>query len=248
MKNFLCSLILLALLGCASRSSNMVVVTFDSNPPGASFRTPSGQTGFLPLEYSYPITEEFRRGGCLQLDNIQAQWRSGARENSDGLLVCNTRSAFRHVFQRPSHPGLAMDNQKADADGKLSMIEVIRGCDDVQFPNSVRCIKNSYSTFGRSPDSNTVKNFYLLIDAVVEDYKTKKFGLAKANAEIIKAWQTTIDASNKRDEDAAARAMPIFIQPPIGGAGAGGIDSYTRNQMYQDCLQMARKDARTCIP
>jgi hypothetical protein len=226
----------------------MVVVTFDSNPPGASFRTPSGQTGFLPLEYSYPITEEFRRGGCLQLDNIQAQWRSGARENSDGLLVCNTRSAFRHVFQRPSHPGLAMDNQKADADGKLSMIEVIRGCDDVQFPNSVRCIKNSYSRFGRSPNNTNVKNFYLLIDAVVEDYKTNKIGLAKANAEIIKAWQTTIDASNKRDEDAAARAMPIFIQPPIGGAGAGGIDSYTRNQMYQDCLQMARKDARTCIP
>jgi hypothetical protein len=244
MKTLLSFVLLLTLLGCASPRSKMVVVTYDSDPPGATFRTPSGQTGFLPLDYSYPVTEEFRRGGCIQLDNIQAQWRSGAKGNSEGQEVCKKDGmVFQHIFQRPSHPGLAMDNQKADAKGKLSMIEVIRGCDDVQFPNSVRCIKNSYSRFGRSPDSTDVKNFYLLIDAVVEDYKAKKFGLAKANAEIIKAWQTTIEASNNRNEDAVMKSLQLNTP-----RNQGGIDSFTRNQMYQDCLQRASKDFRTCIP
>lgn len=143
-----------------------------------------------------------------------------------------------------------MDIQKADADGKLSMIQVIRGCDEEQFPNNIRCIKNSYSRFGSAPKHNNVKNFYLLVDGVIEDFNMKKIGAAKANAEVIKAWQSTIDSSNKRVDDAAAAAaaIPIFNPPPIGGAGVRGIDPYTRNQMYQDCLQMARKDARICIP
>lgn len=244
MKTLLSFVLLLTLLGCASPRSKMVVVTYDSDPPGATFRTPSGQTGLLPLDYSYPVTEEFRRGGCIQLDNIQAQWRSGAKEHSEGQEACKKDGMlFQHIFQRPSHPGLAMDNQKADAKGKLSMIQVIRGCDDVQFPNSVRCIKNSYTRFGQSPDSTAVKNFYLLIDAVVEDYKAKKFGLAKANAEIIKAWQTTIEASNNRNADAVMKSLQLNAP-----RNQGGIDPFTRNQMYQDCLRMASKDFRTCIP
>jgi hypothetical protein len=225
----------------------MVVVTYDSDPPGAAFRTPSGQTGFFPLDYSYPITDEFRKGGCMDLDNIQAQWRSGARQNSEGLEICSTKgNSFKHTLKRPSHQGLAMDMQKADSNGKLSMIQVIRGCDEEQFPSNVRCIKNSYSRFGSSPKHNEVKNFYLIVDGVIEDFNMKKIGVAKANAEVIKAWQSTIDSSNKRVDDAAA--IPMFIPPPIGGAGVRGIDPYTRNQMYQDCLQMARKDARICIP
>jgi hypothetical protein len=199
MKTSLSSLLLLCLLGCASPSSKMIVVTYDSDPPGATFRTPSGQIGMLPLDYSYPVTDEFRRGGCIQLDNIQARWRSGATENSEGYTACKKDGeAFTHVFKRPAHPGLSMDKQKADANGKLSMIQVIRGCDEEQFPGSVRCIKNSYSQFGRSPKNAEVKNFYLLIDGVVQDYKINKISLAKAKAEVINAWQSTIDTSNKR--------------------------------------------------
>ena len=68
----------------------------------------------------------------------------------------------------------------------------------------------------------------------MEDFNKGNYGLAKAKAEIIKAWQSTIDASNKRNEDSSA--------------GGGGIDSFTRNQMYQDCLQRAAMDFRICIP
>ena len=79
----------------------------------------------------------------------------------------------------------------------------------------------------------------------MEDFNKGNYGLAKAKAEIIKAWQSTIDASNKRDEDSR---RPIFTPPPMGSAGGGGIDSFTRNQMYQDCLQRAAMDFRICIP
>ena len=82
------------------------------------------------------------------------------------------------------------------------------------------------------------KNFLMFLGGISEDFIKKTIGIGKAKAELIKAWQTTIDASNKRNEDAAANSRPM----------TGGIDSYTRYQMYQDCLQMARKDARTCIP
>lgn len=115
MKIFLSSLLLFTLLGCASSStktstssksstsSKMVVVTYYSDPPGAAYRTPSGQTGFFPLDYSYPITDEFRKGGCMDLDNVQAQWRSGAKQNSEGLEICSTKGeSFKHTLKRPS--------------------------------------------------------------------------------------------------------------------------------------------------
>ena len=217
MKIFLSSVLLLTLLGCASTRSKMVVVTYESDPPGATFRTPSGQTGYLPLNYSYPVTDEFRRGGCIQLDNIQAQWRSGATENSGGYEACKKDGmAFTHVFKRPAHPGLSMDKQKADANGKLSMIQVIRGCDNEQFPDSVRCIKNSYSRFGRSTKSAEVKNFYLLIDGVAQDYKINKISLTKAKAEVINAWQSTIAISNQRITENANSNRSVVNSTPLG--------------------------------
>lgn len=133
---------------------------------------------------------------------------------------------------------------------KIPMIKVINACDTKsrdEFLDVAGCIKRSYQAVGASPNSQEIKNFYLLLDGVMEDFNRGNFGLAKAKAEVIKAWQSTIDSSNKRNEDAAASSRPIFISPPLA-AGAVGIDSFTRNQMYQDCLQRANKDFRTCIP
>jgi len=134
---------------------------------------------------------------------------------------------------------------------KIPMIKVINACDTRsrdEFSDVAGCIKRSYQAVGASPNSQEIKNFYLLLDGVMEDFNRGNFGLAKAKAEVIKAWQSTIDSSNKRNEDAAANSRPIFIPPPLGGPGTGGIDSFTRNQMYQDCLQRAARDFRTCIP
>ena len=120
---------------------------------------------------------------------------------------------------------------------KIEMIKVINACDArniEDFPDVADCIKRSYQRVGTAPSSQAIKNFYLLLDGVMEDFNKGNYGLAKAKAEIIKAWQSTIDASNKRNEDSSA--------------GGGGIDSFTRNQMYQDCLQRAAMDFRICIP
>lgn len=244
MKSLINIALLLTLVGCASLDPNVVVVTYDSDPPGATFKTQSGKTGYLPVDFSYSVTDEFWQGGCIELEDIQAHWRSGAILKAEGYQVCGKDgTAFNHVFTRPASPGLSMDKQKADNKGKLLMIQVIRGCDEGHFPTNIRCIKNSYSRFGTGPNSSDVKNFYSIIDGIVEDFNNNKIGLAKAKAEVIKAWQSTIDASNKRNEDAAAATSR-----GRGRGSAGGIDSFTRNQMYQDCLQRAAKDYRTCIP
>jgi len=135
-----------------------------------------------------------------------------------------------------------------DKTKKFPMIEVINACEnqsDSNFVAIAACIKFVYGQVGTLPNHQETKNFITLLNGISEDFNKKTIGFAKSKAEMIKAWQSTIDASNKRNEDDAAR---IFIPPPIGGSGARGIDSFTRNQMYQDCLQMARKDARTCIP
>ena len=237
MKILITLLLPLGIIGCAT---DVIKITYTSDPPGATFREPSGKVGYLPLHDRYDISDDFKKGGCINLDNIEAQWRSGAKASSGSVQVCGREGAnFKYEFKRPSHPNLLMDQQKADANGKLQMIQIIRGCDDPRFPASVTCIKRSYASYGVSPNSREVKNFYLLADGVVEDFNNKKVGYARAKAELIKAWQSTIDASNNRNENAASRP----IAPPTGG-----IDSYTRNQMYQDCLKMATKDYRTCIP
>jgi len=137
---------------------------------------------------------------------------------------------------------------------KIEMIKVINACDTrnkEDFPVVATCIKRTYQKVGKWPDSQDIKNFYILLDGVMEDFIKGNFGIAKAKAEIIKSWQSTVDASNKRIENSATIISPVIISPveqSIGGAGTVGIDSYTRNQMYQDCLQRATKDFRTCIP
>jgi hypothetical protein len=202
-------IIIASLSGCATLNGNVVTVEFDSIPAGAQYRWGDGSTGSLPKKYQWPITSEFAKGGCMNVGTPKAVWRSGAFAGGDNVSVCRSAGfEFSHTFTRPtigwgSTDSRLMDQQKAGPDGKLRMIQVIRGCEDKRFPESVNCIKEAYSNFGVSPNSNEVKNFYLLVDGVVENFNNQKFGVSVAKAEIIKAWQATIDAPNKRNEDVA---------------------------------------------
>jgi len=93
-----------------------------------------------------------------------------------------------------------------EAGTKIVMIKVINACDSrnmEDFPDVAGCIKRSYQRVGTVPSGQNTKNFYSLLDGVMEDFNKGNFGLAKAKAEIIKAWQSTIDASNKREQDSA---------------------------------------------
>jgi hypothetical protein len=97
---------------------------------------------------------------------------------------------------------------------KISMIEVINACENQSnsiFYPIAACIKLVYGQVGSSPSSRDVKNFIRLLDGISEDFNKKAIGIAKAKAELIKAWQSTIDASNKINE---ANARGNQTQPP----------------------------------
>ena len=98
-------------------------------------------------------------------------------------------------------------------DKKIPMIEVINACEtqsSVNFIFIATCIKIAYRKVGTSPDSQETRNFYRLLDGISEDANKKNIGIGKAKAELIKAWQSTIDASNKNEQ---ANIRSSQVQP-----------------------------------
>lgn len=123
---------------------------------------------------------------------------------------------------------------------KIEMIKVINACDTrstEEFPDVAGCIKRSYQRVGKAPSSQDVKNLYLLIDGVMEDFNKGNFGIAKAKAEIIKVWQSTIDASNKSDQ---ANAPINQIQPP-----SNNMDGQINLEALRRASEMLKNDGST---
>jgi hypothetical protein len=200
------------------------------------FTWPSGQKYTGRFENG-----DFQGRGTLIYDDGSSYFGQFLADKREGQGVYSTSSPTGGIFvgefinDEVGKKAIYFDKTK-----KYPMIEVINACENQSNSNIVpiaTCIKFVYGKVGTFPKSQETKNFITLLDGISEDFNKKTIGFAKSKAELIKAWQSTIDASNNRS-----------IPMPFGGAGTGGIDSYTRNQMYQDCLQMARKDARTCIP
>lgn len=174
--------------------------------------------------------------------NQDGQWH--------GLGTYTFPSKEMHIGQwrngQLTSPGLLVP-----AGEKIQMIKAINACETNnpdEFLDVASCIKRTYQTVGTFPGSQETKNFYVFLDGVMEEFSSGKFGIAKAKADILKAWQSTIDASNKRNEDAASAQTTVIVAPPAAGSRAGGIDPFTRHQMYEDCLVRAATDHRTCLP
>jgi hypothetical protein len=90
-----------------------------------------------------------------------------------------------------------------DKTKKYPMIEVINACENQSnsnFAPIAACIKFVYGQLGTFPKSQETKNFVTLLDGISEDFNKKTFGFAKSKAEMIKAWQSTVDASNKNEQ------------------------------------------------
>lgn len=145
---------------------------------------------------------------------------------------------------------------------RFPMIDAINGCtdiienkkhpdvkdvpDDRVFEAIAWCTKEFYKTNGNTPDSPVVKNFYTLLDEIVEDYVSKKITLKKAKAEMIRAWSITIDADNARQ--AAAKNVPqpqpqpqVMINPwerahqILKGIDPASNQRYLDRQCYNWC-------------
>ena len=118
---------------------------------------------------------------------------------------------------------------------KLPMIDVINACKEHhnfnEFYGLMTCIRVSYDNYGTSPNSTDVQNFYTLLMAVEEDFQRRKITMIKANAELIKAWQMTIETSNNASKARSSNSDPA--------------ESFNRHQRYQDCLN---RGGSICLP
>lgn len=137
--------------------------------------------------------------------------------------------------------------------GKMPMIEVIDVCENKlgfsNFSELLDCIKVGYRDYGNRPNSLDVKNFFRLVESINEEFIDKKITSAKARAEMIKAWQSTIDTSNKFNESQASGVNPAGIDlvtqdaarraADAAGRAATSID-LLRGIRFQECINRNR--------
>lgn len=105
------SLLLLCLaLSACSRS---LVITYQSDPPGAMLYEGGRQWGYTPFALKYEPDAAFSSGGCMTLQPSMVRWASGAEASIPSLSACATtgkNQAF--VFLRPNGvPGRDLDAQ-----------------------------------------------------------------------------------------------------------------------------------------
>ena len=148
----------------------------------------------------------------------------GLRKDSPALRQC--------IDQRMASPLTVEPSSRWQ---KLTMIEVINACRDHhkfnEFYGLMTCVRVSYDNFGTTPNSTDVQNFYTLMLAIEEDYQRKKITMTKANAELIKAWQMTIEASNNASKARSSNSDPA--------------EAFNRHQRFQNCLN---RGGSMCLP
>lgn len=64
----------------------------------------------------------------------------------------------------------------------------------------VRCIKKVYTDSGTSPNSPNVKTFYTFADEIEERFISRELSYIRSKAELVRAWQSTIEAGNVREQ------------------------------------------------
>lgn len=150
MAAFLCSFVL---VGCASTLS----ITYRSEPPGAMIAQGQKAFGYAPTVVSYAPSEAFKKGSCMEVLPIQAQWISGASTVPKIMTFCPSQGYNQYVvFMRPA--GLAgrdldvkwaihledaaIAQQQADA---AAWAAAFAGSQAVQ-PQSVHCVTSQVGT------------------------------------------------------------------------------------------------------
>ena len=112
MKKYITYLIFIAaslLSGCAA---NLLV---QSEPPGAYALFKNGSSRAMPLYLEYPWSDEFRNGGCMDVNTTAAVWPDGYRMDPTLLRLCKSGgNVFKHTFIRPppstSRAPIALDS------------------------------------------------------------------------------------------------------------------------------------------
>ncbi len=102
----------LLLSGCASKLS----VTYYSDPPGAVLYSGGQRLGYSPQTLYYPVSDEAKRDGFVNIPGTKAQWASGATAEIGALNADLKQYGFLQsfTFQRPDGaPGRETDERFA---------------------------------------------------------------------------------------------------------------------------------------
>lgn len=97
----------LILSGCSSK----YVVTYDSNPQGASLVCNGKNWGYTPKKLYYD--ESIKKQSTLNVSNCSANWISGARQNYPSNLKVFPEGGTIITVQRPNIAGYEKDAQFA---------------------------------------------------------------------------------------------------------------------------------------
>lgn len=93
---FLSFIAILFLSGCAA---NLWV---QSDPPGAYAQFKDGGTRPMPFYLEYSWNDEFRNGGCMDVNTTAAVWPDGFRMDPTSLRLCKSSgNIFKYTFVRP---------------------------------------------------------------------------------------------------------------------------------------------------
>lgn len=75
-----------------SACSSQVLLTIDSEPPGAAVYEGGKFWGHAPVTLSYSGSAEFQEGGCMGTKPIMVEWDSGAQARVSTINVCGTQA------------------------------------------------------------------------------------------------------------------------------------------------------------
>lgn len=98
------------LVGCAtSLKPNQVLITFNSEPPGAMIYDGEKAWGIAPIKLVFSANEYVMRAGYADQNGFYAMWPSGAKSKKGGRVNVGQGSQ-QFTFSRPSDaPGLDKD-------------------------------------------------------------------------------------------------------------------------------------------
>jgi hypothetical protein len=141
-------------------------------------------------------------------------------ERSKRIIQESEQYQRTEQYQRSLQPQTIQPIQDG---AKLTMLEVINSCGESysfnKFSDYADCVRYSYQSYGTVPSSPDVKSFLIFLDEIVEESNKGSYGFAKAKAEMLRIWESKIDAINKQQFQNFRQQqnnMVITAPPAIG--------------------------------
>jgi hypothetical protein len=101
-----------------SACSSQVLLTIESEPPGAAVFEGGRFWGHAPVTLSYTPSNEFQNGGCMGTKPIMVEWDSGAQARVTTINVCGVQQRQQEfLFTYPEGFPSALGTSTAAANG-----------------------------------------------------------------------------------------------------------------------------------